>query len=83
LQLFHAKGCEVCGGTGYKGRIGIIEILKMSDTIRELVLQKASANEIERVAVAEGMHTMFEDGCKKAVEGLTTIEEIVRVTQDD
>ena len=55
----------------------------MSDTIRELVLQKASANEIERTAVAEGMHTMFEDGCKKAVAGVTTIEEVFRVTQDD
>ena len=55
----------------------------MSDKIRDMVLQKSSAGDIERAAVEEGMRTMFEDGCKKAVEGLTTIEEVVRVTQDD
>ena len=54
----------------------------MSDTIRELVLQHAGAGKIERAARDEGMHTMFEDGCMKAVQGLTTIEEVVRVTQE-
>lgn len=82
LQLYHPEGCETCGGTGYRGRIAIVEMLPMTDTIRELVLEHAGAGKIERAAIAEGMHTMFEDGCMKAVQGLTTIEEVVRVTQE-
>lgn len=82
LQLYRAVGCETCGGTGYKGRTGIIEMLSMSDRLRELVLKHAGAGEIEKVARAEGMLTMFEDGCVKALQGVTTIEEVVRVTQE-
>lgn len=82
LQLFHARGCEDCGGTGYRGRVGIIEMLPMSDAIRELILTHASAGKIEKVAKENGMHSMFEDGCHKALQGLTTIEEVVRVTQE-
>ncbi|MEH6516932.1 MAG: type II secretion system ATPase GspE [Halioglobus sp.] len=82
VKLYHPGGCESCAGTGYRGRIAIIEILQMSDTVRELVLEHASAGKIERAAAAEGMRSMFEDGCSKAVQGLTTIEEVVRVTQE-
>ncbi|HEB26802.1 MAG TPA: type II secretion system protein GspE [Porticoccus sp.] len=82
LQLYHARGCEGCGGTGYLGRVGIIEMLPMSDPIRELILQHASARKIEQAAKQEGMHSMFEDGCHKVLQGLTTIEEVVRVTQE-
>lgn len=82
VQLYRPVGCEHCGGTGYRGRVGIIEMLPMSDGIRELVLQHAGAGKIEKAAREAGMHTMFEDGCLKALQGTTTIEEVVRVTQE-
>ncbi|TNF04933.1 MAG: type II secretion system protein GspE, partial [Gammaproteobacteria bacterium] len=82
IQLYRPKGCEHCGGTGYRGRVSIIELLPMTDTIRELVLQHAGAGKIEQAAREAGMHTMFEDGCLKALQGTTTIEEVVRVTQE-
>ncbi|TXS91399.1 type II secretion system protein GspE [Parahaliea maris] len=82
LQLYRPRGCEACGGTGYRGRIAILEMLRLSEGIRDLVLQKASAGQLARAAMAEGMNTMLEDGCRKAVQGLTTIEEVVRVTQE-
>ena len=68
------------GGTGYAGRLAIIEILPMSERIRELVLKRCDVGEIARVAADEGMVTMRDDGLKKAVAGLTTIEEVLRVT---
>ena len=82
VRLYRAVGCEHCGGTGYRGRVGIIEMLPMSDKIRELVLQHAGSGKIEQAAREEGMHSMFEDGCLKALQGVTTIEEVVRVTQE-
>ncbi len=81
-RLYRAKGCANCGGTGYRGRLNIMELLRVSDRIRELILQHAAAIEIERAARAEGMKTMFEDGCIKALRGLTTLEEVVRVSQE-
>ncbi len=82
VRLYRSVGCEHCGGTGYRGRVGIIEMLPMSDKIRELVLQHAGSGKIEQAAREEGMHSMFEDGCLKALQGITTIEEVVRVTQE-
>lgn len=67
---------------GYKGRIGIHEVLKMSTTIRELVMKGGTADDIEKQARAEGMLTMAEDGMVKAVQGLTTVEEIFRVVSE-
>jgi general secretion pathway protein E len=80
--LFAAKGCESCGGTGYRGRTGIIEVLKMTDEVRRAVVQRAVAQEIQRCAVAAGMRTMFEDGLRKAATGVTTLEEVLRVTRE-
>lgn len=82
LHLHRAVGCEHCSQTGYRGRIGIIEILGISDVIRGLILRHASAGEIEAAARAEGMVSMFEDGCLKASQGVTTLEEVARVTQE-
>ncbi len=82
LVLHRAKGCEHCGGTGYAGRTTIVELLLMSDPLRELVLKHADAGEMARAAVAHGMHTMFEDGMGKVIAGQTTVEEVLRVTQD-
>ena len=82
IQLHRAKGCEQCGGTGYRGRLSIIELLSITDTVRDLILKHAAAIEIERAARADGMKTMYEDGCIKTMQGVTTLEEIVRVTQE-
>ncbi|MDX8390195.1 MAG: type II secretion system ATPase GspE [Mariprofundaceae bacterium] len=82
VQLYHSAGCEACGETGYQGRISIMEQLTVTDEIRALVMRHAVANEIEQVAVRQGMQTMFADGLSKAVAGITTIEEILRVTKE-
>jgi general secretion pathway protein E len=75
-------GTSTSNPTGYRGRRAILEFLVMSDTLRRLVMQRADASEIERQARAEGMRTMYEDGIAKAVAGITTIEEVLRVTQE-
>jgi len=81
LRFFSGKGCNACGGTGFIGRVGIFEVLTMTDAIRDLVLRRAPSGEIEQEAKKEGMITMFEDGFAKAQAGITTIDEILRVTR--
>ena len=80
VTLYRPKGCDACGGTGYSGRIAIIEILRMSDQIRDLVLKRCDVGDIARVAAEQGMVTMRDDGLAKATAGLTTVEEVLRVT---
>jgi general secretion pathway protein E len=75
-------GSSASNPTGYRGRRAIMEFLVMSDPLRRLVMQRADAGEIEKQARAEGMRTMYEDGIAKAVAGITTIEEVLRVTQE-
>jgi len=75
-------GSSAANPTGYRGRRAIMEFLVMSDPLRRLVMQRADAGEIERAARAEGMRTMYEDGIAKAVAGVTTLEEVLRVTQE-
>ncbi len=82
IHLYHPKGCEACDGTGYRGRLAITELLVMSDDIRRLVMSNAQARKIEEQALLEGMQTMYDDGIRKAVQGLTTVEEVLRVTSD-
>lgn len=79
--LHRAVGCAACGGSGYKGRTTIIEILPLTEPIRDLVLRRASASEIGRLAVAEGMRTMHVHGMQKALAGLTTVEEVLSATR--
>ena len=74
------KGCEKCNNTGYKGRVGLYEVMEITEEIRELVLVGASALELRRKAVEEGMLTLRNSGLRKVKEGVTTIEEIVRET---
>jgi type IV pilus assembly protein PilB len=81
-SLFKGKGCRVCGNTGYLGQVGIFEVLIVSDTIRELVMRNATAGEILKEAVKEGMTPMFEDGLKKVESGITTIDEVLRVVRE-
>jgi general secretion pathway protein E len=80
--LYDAVGCEECHGSGYRGQMAVIEVLAVSDAIRRLVLNHAEAREIHRVAVEEGMRTMYHDGLLKAMAGRTTVEEVLRVTRD-
>jgi type IV pilus assembly protein PilB len=82
MKFYHGKGCDTCGGKGYKGRIGIFEVLDVSEPIRELVLQRSSGSAITAQATKEGMVTMIQDGILKAIKGLTTIEEVWRVTRE-
>ncbi|QQS20982.1 MAG: Flp pilus assembly complex ATPase component TadA [Candidatus Moraniibacteriota bacterium] len=79
-SLFRAKGCERCNGTGYRGRIGIFEVLTMTDRIVEKISSLASENEIMREALEDGMVTMAQDGILKAIEGVTSLDEVWRVT---
>ena len=83
VLLSRAVGCERCDGLGYKGRLAIQEFLVMTDDLRRLVMTHAQARQIEEQALKEGMRTMYEDGMHKAVLGLTTIEEVMRVTSDN
>ena len=83
VELFHGKGCDDCRGTGYRGRTGIYELFRITEEARSLIVRKAPAGEIRRHAVAQGMATLREDAWAKACAGLTTVEEILRVTQED
>jgi type II secretory ATPase GspE/PulE/Tfp pilus assembly ATPase PilB-like protein len=80
-HVFKGKGCEACKFTGYKGRIAIYEILLINEAIRQLVLDKASAGQIKKKAIEFGMRTLLREGWRKIEEGLTTPEEVVRVTE--
>ena len=77
---YRPRGCEVCHGTGFKGRTAILEALKMTDEVRAKVLERADAHEIEKVAVAGGMRTLVRHGIERVTAGVTTIEEVLRVT---
>ncbi len=78
-KLHRAKGCQKCGGTGYRGRMGVHEVLLMSEELSRLTVEDARADEIKKVAVAQGMLTLRQDGLEKARMGGTSIEEITRV----
>ncbi len=79
--VFRGKGCNACNNTGYKGRTGIYELLVMNETIREMILRKESSDKVEAKAVELGMKPMVQDGWEKVFAGITTPEEVRRVTQ--
>jgi general secretion pathway protein E len=81
--FYRGKGCANCMNTGYRGRTGIYEILMLDDEARNLILSKTDANTIKNHAVEKGMTTLKQDGAAKVVKGMTTTEEVLRVTQDD
>ena len=82
IKFFRGKGCEQCNNTGYYGRVGIFEVLSVSEKIVKLILERAPAGEIEKQAIEEGMITMLQDGYLRVVEGVSTMEEVVRVVRD-
>ncbi|MFZ1575139.1 MAG: type II secretion system ATPase GspE [Chromatiaceae bacterium] len=82
IQLYRAVGCERCNNTGYRGRLVITEVLRMTDAIRRAVLEHATATVILRLAIEEGMATMYQDGLRKCLDGRTTLEEVLRVAEE-
>lgn len=81
MRIYRGQGCEVCHNTGYAGRIGIFEVLEVSNEIKKLIAKKNDSSVILQQAVKEGMATMLDDGMSKVIKGLTTIEEVLRVTK--
>jgi type II secretory ATPase GspE/PulE/Tfp pilus assembly ATPase PilB-like protein len=82
-QIIEVKGCESCGQTGYWGRQGIFEFFKISEDIQGLILGKKDSNIIKEAARKQGMRTLREDGWLKVKQGVTTISEVLRVTQEE
>jgi len=88
IKLYRGKGtvgdtpCSTCSGTGYNGRLGVFEVFTVTDAISKLTLSRATMKDVENQAVSEGMITMKQDGYMKALEGATSIEEVLRVAQD-
>jgi general secretion pathway protein E len=82
ITLYKPKGCPQCAQTGYSGRISIMEVLPMTDPMRSLVMKHATATDLKAEAIRERMLTMYEDGLRKAVRGITTFEEVLRVTRE-
>lgn len=83
IKFYRGKGCDKCMKTGYKGRIGIFELMLMDDKIRDLTTAKAPLDDIRKEAITAGMIALKEDGIQKIREGFTTVEEVLRVTQEE
>jgi len=81
--FYHGTGCNRCGGSGYKGRMSVIELMEIDDELRTLVVKRASAAEIKKIAIQQGMHTLRMNALEKAARGLTTLEEVLRETAPD
>jgi len=79
--FYRGRGCSSCGGSGYRGRQGIFELMEMNSSIREMAFNRAPLNEIRKTARAAGMRGLLEDGRTKIVNGVTTPDELVRITQ--
>ena len=82
LKLYHAKGCTACNKTGYRGRVAIVEVLRMTPALSALVVGRRELEALRNQAIADGMAPMFEDGLRKALSGTTTLEEVLRVTRE-
>ncbi len=80
VVFYRKKGCPRCGQTGYKGRVGVYQLLVMSEQLESLAASKASREELERAAIEEGMRTLWDDGLAQVAAGLTSLEELARVT---
>lgn len=78
-EFYHSKGCDVCHKLGYKGRIGIYEVISVNEAMKQLILVNASTTDVKKQAMADGMTTMLQDGLLKALQGVTDVEEVFRV----
>jgi type II secretory ATPase GspE/PulE/Tfp pilus assembly ATPase PilB-like protein len=79
VQFYKGRGCDTCRQTGFKGRIGLYELMRINEELAEMIVRRAPVSELKEAARANGMHTLQEDGLRKAKDGMTTIEEIMRV----
>jgi general secretion pathway protein E len=82
ITLYRPKGCQKCGGSGYYGRISIAEVLPVENSIRSLIMRHAESRPIHEQAVKNRMRTIYEDGLRKALNGQTTVEEVMRATRE-
>ena len=83
LYLNKAKGCNSCNDTGYLGRIGIFEVLVVTDDIRDMILDKQSSDQIDDQSKKNGMTSLIQDGMLKVLDGITTLEEVYRVAREE
>lgn len=83
LTIYEGKGCESCKFTGYRGRTGIYEFLVMNEEIRDLIIHRSSSDQIKKKALELGMHTLRMDGWERVKKGITTLDEVIRVTKED
>jgi len=82
IVLYKPVGCSACAGMGYRGRLAIIEFLPMTDPVRKLIMAHEEAGAIQKLAISEGMQTLYENGLVKVIQGITTLEEVMRVTSE-
>ena len=82
-RFYRGAGCRSCQGSGYRGRTCIIELMKVTEGVRALILRRASGGEIRRQTVKEGMNTLRDDGWRHVLQGHTTVDEVLRVTKDE
>ena len=80
-KIYRGRGCPICLNTGYRSRIGLFELMLLDDSIKNLILKTSDSNAIKKLAVEQGMITLRQDGAQKVLNGVTTIEEVFRVTQ--
>ena len=80
MQFYKGKGCPTCNFTGMKGRVAIYEVMPISEELRGLILRNAPTAEIREIALAQGMKTLRQNALQKVIEGVTTVEEVLRVT---
>ena len=80
--MFEAVGCDQCKGTGYSGRSAIHELFVLDDEVQRVILDGADANQLRELARSKGMGTLYDDGMRKVLAGQTSIDEVLRVTQD-
>jgi len=81
LTFYHHAGCDVCSNTGYRGRIGIFELMMIDEPVRREILNNSDAKTIQRVAQQQGMRLLREDGARQVVAGITSVEEVLAATQ--
>ena len=82
MKVFQSSGCDECNGSGYRGRLCILEVLEVTDEVRKLIMARASAQDIKAAAIKNGMTTMVDDALIKVSQGLTSIEELIRVIHE-
>jgi len=83
VKVYKPKGCNSCHGTGYKGRTALFEVLEVTEEIKELILSKAHSKDVKKTAIKQGMLTLRQSGLYKIKKGITSVEEVLRVTVND